>query len=94
MANIIEGLFHTVQGLVQSVLAVFQAFFNVIVSLVSGVFHAVWGVLESLANFLGASVHFVASNILILGLLAVAFVIYSNRNRRGTIGNDLKKKAQ
>lgn len=62
-----------------------------------------------MANFLGASVHFVAcesrssrdgalvdglANILVLGIIAVAFVIYRDRNTRGTIGNDLKKKAQ
>lgn len=50
----------TRQGLFQSILAVVQSFFNVIASIVSGVFSLFWGVLESLANFLGASVHFVA----------------------------------
>ncbi|ODN79978.1 hypothetical protein L202_03849 [Cryptococcus amylolentus CBS 6039] len=93
MANLIEGLYHTVQGLLQSIFAVFQSFFNVIYSFVHGIISLVWGVLESVAEFVGASVHFVISNILILGLLGLGFVLYNDRNKRGTIGNDIKTHA-
>lgn len=61
---------------------------------VHGVVSLVWNVLESIAEFVGASVHFVISNILIIGLIALGVVLYNDRNKRGTLGNDLKKKAQ
>lgn len=47
------------QGIFQSILAVFQSFFNVIYAFVHGTVFLVWNVLESIAEFLGASVHFV-----------------------------------
>ncbi|WVQ99219.1 hypothetical protein IAU59_006351 [Kwoniella sp. CBS 9459] len=94
MANLIEGLYHTVEGLFQSLFAVIQSFFNIIYSLVAGVISVVWNLLEGVAEFVGASVHFVISNIVILGLILVGVVIYNDRNKRGTIGNELKKKAQ
>ncbi|WVQ63756.1 uncharacterized protein L199_001909 [Kwoniella botswanensis] len=94
MSNLIEGLFHTIQGIFQSIFAVIQSFFNIIFSLVHGVTSLIWNTLESVAEFIGASVHFVISNIVILGLIAVGLVIYNDRNKRGTLGNDFKKKAQ
>ncbi|WVQ77232.1 hypothetical protein IAR50_006915 [Cryptococcus sp. DSM 104548] len=94
MANLIEGLYHTIQGLVQSIFAVFQSFFNVIYSFVHGIVSLVWGVLESVAEFVGASVHFVLSNILILGLIGLGVVLYNDRNKRGTVGNNIKTHAQ
>ncbi|AFR92190.1 hypothetical protein J008_00057 [Cryptococcus neoformans] len=94
MTNLLEGLYHTVQGIFQSILAVFQSFFNVIYAFVHGVVFLVWNVLESIAEFLGASVHFVISNILVIGLITLGVVLYNDRNKRGTLGNDLKKKAQ
>ncbi|KAL7421694.1 hypothetical protein Q5752_003464 [Cryptotrichosporon argae] len=94
MANIIEGIFHTVEGILQSILAVIQTIFGAIYGLVAGVFSFAFHIVEGLAQFLGASVHFVISNIVVLGLIAVAVVIYQDRNRRGTVGNKLKKKAQ
>lgn len=93
-----------------------------IYSLVHGVVSLVWNVLESIAEFVGASVHFVIctyklflslylpqsslttdsladslnflANILIIGLIALGVVLYKDRNKRGTLGNDLKKKSQ
>jgi hypothetical protein len=35
-----------------------------------------------------------AANILVLGLVLLAFILYRDRNRRGTLGNKIKKKAQ
>lgn len=93
-----------------------------IYSLVHGVVSLVWNVLESIAEFVGASVHFVIctykpflslylpqpslttdsladspnliANILIIGLIVLGVVLYNDRNKRGTLGNNLKKKAQ
>lgn len=47
------------QGIFQSIFAVFQSFFNVVYAFVHGVVSLVWNVLESIAEFVGASVHFV-----------------------------------
>jgi len=91
MANLIEGVFHTVEGILQSILAVVQAIFNVIYSVFHGLFVFVWGIIESLASFLGASVHFVASNILILGLVAVGVIVYQDQKKKGKLGTSGKK---
>lgn len=34
------------------------------------------------------------ANILVIGLITLGVVLYNDRNKRGTLGNDLKKKAQ
>ncbi|WWC91048.1 uncharacterized protein L201_005989 [Kwoniella dendrophila CBS 6074] len=94
MSNLVEGLFHTVQGIFQSIFAVIQTVFGAVFALVNGAVSLVWNVLESIAEFVGASVHFVISNIVIIGLIVLGLVIYNDRNKRGTLGNDLKKKAQ
>ncbi|WWC72949.1 uncharacterized protein I206_106913 [Kwoniella pini CBS 10737] len=94
MSNIIQGLFHTIQGLFESLLAVIQTFLNIIYSLIHGTVSLIWNLLENVAEFIGASVHFLISNIVIIGLILVGLVIYNDRNKRGTLGNDLKKKAQ
>ncbi|GFZ44132.1 hypothetical protein JCM24511_01853 [Saitozyma sp. JCM 24511] len=85
MANLLSGVFHTVEGLVQSVLAVIQSIFNIIFSVFHGAFTVVWDLIESLAKLVGASAHFVISNIVILGLIAVVFVIYNDRSKRGSV---------
>ncbi|ORX36820.1 hypothetical protein BD324DRAFT_627300 [Kockovaella imperatae] len=94
MANLFEGIFHLIQGFFQSIFAIIQSIFHVIWSIFSGVFQAVWGILESIADLVGASAHFVASNILVLGLIALIYVLYRDRNRPGSAGNELKKKVQ
>ncbi|CAD6583041.1 MAG: hypothetical protein TREMPRED_003461 [Tremellales sp. Tagirdzhanova-0007] len=91
MANLVQGI---ANGVFQSVLGIVQAFFNIVYSFVYGILSLVWGFLESIAELVGASVHFVASNILILGLITLGFVLYRDRNKRGTMGNEMKKKAR
>ncbi|WWD17493.1 hypothetical protein CI109_101934 [Kwoniella shandongensis] len=92
MANLIEGLFNVIQGIFQSIFAVLQSFANVVYSLVHGVVSLVGNVLESAASLVGASVNFIISNIIVIGLVGVAFIIYTDRNKRASIGNDIKRK--
>ncbi|KAI9639623.1 uncharacterized protein MKK02DRAFT_39947 [Dioszegia hungarica] len=90
MTNLFDGIAHIVQGIFQSILAAIQGIFHLIYSVFHAVFSLAWGLVENLASFVGSSAHFVFSNIVILGLLALAFFIYQDRQTKARVGGQKK----
>ncbi|KAL1413589.1 hypothetical protein Q8F55_001364 [Vanrija albida] len=70
---------HNLQGVGESAFAIVSSAWGVVYTFVHGLVVLFWDILESFAAFLGASVNFVISNIVLLIVLAVGFVVYRSR---------------
>ncbi|RSH82610.1 uncharacterized protein EHS24_007595 [Apiotrichum porosum] len=96
MTDLIQGIAHTVQGIVESLVAIVQAGFHVAYTFVHGLLTMLWNTIDSFATFLGASVNFVFSNIILLVVLVVFFIFYrsSNSAKAAVSKGTGKKKAE
>jgi len=82
LGSLVAGIFHTITAALGSILAVFQGIFNAILGVISTAFAAIGTTLSGLAHTFEGLIKFFLSNIVVIGGVIAAFVLYSVYQQR------------
>ncbi|KAH8803697.1 hypothetical protein F5884DRAFT_862014 [Xylogone sp. PMI_703] len=90
MPTIIGSLTSLVSSIIQTIVAVFQTLINTVLGTFQAVFAALWGAISGLAQTFEGLAKFLLSNILVIGGLAIAFVLYTAYQQRSPAAKQKK----
>ncbi|KFX96450.1 hypothetical protein O988_05301 [Pseudogymnoascus sp. VKM F-3808] len=82
LTSLVTSIVQTVGAALQSVFVVFQYLLHAILGTIQAVFAAIWGAISGLAQTFEGLTKFLLSNIILIGGVVAALVIYTTYQQR------------